>query len=114
MTHDLFKSFIDTFGATLEKIEVVDIKDNVFYALITVEIQGKSLTIDARPSDAIAIAIRTKSPIFVANHVIKDAIKVDAMKAGSGKVMVGFEQDTEKLKEILEKMNPEDFGKFKA
>jgi len=114
MTHDLFKSFIDTFGATIEKIEVVDIKDNVFYALITVEIEGKSLTIDARPSDAIAIAIRTKSPIFVANHVIKDAIKVDAMKAGSGKVMVGFEQDTEKLKEILEKMNPEDFGKFKA
>lgn len=114
MTHDLFKSFIDTLGATLEKIEVVDIRDNVFYALITIEFQGNRLTIDARPSDAIAIALRTKSSIFVANHVIKDAIKVDSLKTGAGKIMVGFEQDTEKLKEILEKMNPEDFGKFKA
>jgi hypothetical protein len=114
MTHDLFKLFIETLGATLEKIEVVDIKDNVFFALITIEHQGKRVTIDARPSDAIAIALRTKSSIFVANHVIKDAIRVDTMKSGTGKVMVGFEQDTEKLKEILEKMNPEDFGKFKA
>jgi len=114
MTHDLFKSFIDSLGATLEKIEVVDIRDNVFYALITLELQGNRITIDARPSDAIAIALRTKSSIFVANHVIKDAIKVDSLKTGAGKIMVGFEQDTEKLKEILEKMNPEDFGKFKA
>jgi len=114
MTHDLFKSFIDTLGATLEKIEVVDIRDNVFYALLTIELQGNRITIDARPSDAIAIALRTKSSIFVANHVIKDAIKVDSLKTGAGKIMVGFEQDTEKLKEILEKMNPEDFGKFKA
>jgi len=113
MTHDLFKSFIETAGATVEKIEVVDIRDNVFYALITIAQGSARLTIDARPSDAIAIALRTKSAIFVAAHVIKDAIKLDS-KTGAGKVMVGFEQDTEKLKEILEKMNPEDFGKFKA
>jgi len=100
-------------GVTIEKIEVVDIRDNVFYALITLAHEGARYTIDARPSDAIAIALRTKSSIFVANHVIKDAIRVDA-KSSAGKVMVGFEQDTEKLKEILEKMNPEDFGKFKA
>lgn len=113
MTHDLFKALVDTLGATIEKIEVVDIRENVFYALITLSHESGRLTVDARPSDAIAIALRTKSPIFVANHVIKDAIRVDA-KTSAGKVMVGFEQDTEKLKEILEKMNPEDFGKFKA
>ena len=113
MTHDLFKLFIDTLGATIEKIEVVDIRDNVFYALITIVLGNARFTIDARPSDAIAIALRSKSPVFVANHVIKDAIRLDS-KTTSGKVMVGFEQDTEKLKEILEKMNPEDFGKFKA
>lgn len=113
MTHDLFRSFIETLGATIEKIEVVDIRDNVFYALITIVHGDTHLTIDARPSDAIAIALRTKSPIFVADHVIKDAIRVDA-KASASKVMVGFEQDQDKLKEILEKMNPEDFGKFKA
>ncbi len=113
MTHDLFKSFVETLGAVIEKIEVVDIRDNVFYALITVAHGGSRLTIDARPSDAIAVALRTKSTIYVADHVIKDAIRVDA-KSSAGKIMVGFEQDTEKLKEILEKMNPEDFGKFKA
>src|SRR5512136_2535550 len=70
MTHDLFKSFIETTGAAIEKIEVVDIRDNVFYALITIVHGNGRLTIDARPSDAIAIALRTKSPIFVASHVI--------------------------------------------
>lgn len=113
MTHDLFRSLVEALGTSIEKIEVVDIRDNVFYALITIDHGGTRLTIDARPSDAIAIALRTKSPIYVADHVIKDAIRVDT-KASAGKVMVGFEQDQEKLKEILEKMNPEDFGKFKA
>ena len=114
MTHDLFKSMLDTLGATIERIEVVDIKDNVFYALINIEIEGAQFKIDARPSDAIAIALRTQSQIFVADHVIKDAIRVDTSKDSSGKIIVGFEQDKDKLKEILEKMNPEDFGKFKA
>lgn len=114
MTHDLFKSLVDTLGVKVEKIEVVDIRDNVFYALITVEWDGNLLAIDARPSDAIAIALRMNCSIFVADHVVKEAIKVDTGKEPTGKVMVGFEQDKEKLKEILEKMNPEDFGKFKA
>lgn len=114
MTHDLFKSMLESLGATIERIEVVDIKDNVFYAIISVEYNGTTFKIDARPSDAIAIALRTNSGIFVASEVIKDAVQVDASKDTAGKVIVGFEQDKDKLKEILEKMNPEDFGKFKA
>ncbi|HOJ14733.1 MAG TPA: bifunctional nuclease family protein [Deltaproteobacteria bacterium] len=114
MTHDLFRSFVEHLGVVVEKIEVVDLKDNVFYALITVIKGDERLQIDARPSDAIAIALRTNSPIYVAEHVVKDAIRVDTAKPAAGKIMVGFEQDQEKLKEILEKMNPEDFGKFKA
>ena len=114
ITHDLFKSMLDTLGATIERIEVVDIKDNVFYALINIEIDGAQFKIDARPSDAIAIALRTQSQVYVAEHVIKDAIRVDSTKDSAEKVVVGFEQDKDKLKEILEKMNPEDFGKFKA
>jgi len=114
MTHDLFKSMLESLGATIERIEVVDIKDNVFYAIISVEYNGTTFKIDARPSDAIAIALRTNSGIFVASEVIKDAVQVDTSKDKAGKVIVGFEQDKDKLKEILEKMNPEDFGKFKA
>ena len=86
MTHDLFKSMLDSLGATVERIEVVDIKDNVFYALITVEYKGSKVKIDARPSDAIAIALRTHSGIFVAGHVIKDAIRVDNLKDTTGKL----------------------------
>lgn len=114
MTHDLFKSMLEILGATIERIEVVDIKDNVFYAIISVDYNGAKFKIDARPSDAIAIALRTNSGIFVASQVIKDAVQVDTSKDAAGKVIVGFEQDKDKLKEILEKMNPEDFGKFKA
>jgi uncharacterized protein len=114
MTHDLFKSMVETLGVKVEKIEVVDIRDNVFYALITLEAGGNRLSVDARPSDAIAIALRMNCSIFVADHVVKEAIRVDTGKEPTGKVIVGFEQDKEKLKEILEKMSPEDFGKFKA
>ncbi len=114
MTHDLFKSMVDSLGAKVEKIEVVDIRDNVFYARITLELKGERHTIDARPSDAIAIALRTGSSIHVASHVVQEAVRVDTDKEPEGKVVVGFEQDKDKLKEILEKMNPEDFGKFKA
>jgi len=114
MTHDLFKSMLDTIGANVVRVEVVDIKDNVFYALITLDIDGNRITIDARPSDAIAIAVRTNSGIYVANHVMKDAIPVEAAKNSTGKVIIGFEQDADKLKDILDSMNPEDFGKFKA
>jgi hypothetical protein len=114
MTHDLFKSVMETLGVKVEKIEVVDIRDNVFFALITLEYNGNKVTVDARPSDAIAIALRLNCAIFVADHVVKDAIRVETSKETGGKVIVGFEQDKEKLKEILEKMNPEDFGKFKA
>ncbi|HPC47309.1 MAG TPA: bifunctional nuclease family protein [Deltaproteobacteria bacterium] len=114
MTHDLFKSLVETLGVTIEKIEVVDLRENVFYAVITVVRSGERLQVDARPSDAIAIALRTNSPIYVAEHVVKDAVRVDTTKPNAEKIMVGFEQDQEKLKEILEKMNPEDFGKFKA
>lgn len=114
MTHDLFKSMIETLGVRVDKIEVVDIRDNVFYALITVDNNGNKLSIDARPSDAIAIALRAECSIFVADHVVKEAVRVDTGKESTGKVIVGFEQDKEKLKEILEKMSPEDFGKFKA
>lgn len=114
MTHDLFKSMVDILGVKVEKIEVVDIRDNVFYALITLDFKGEKISIDARPSDAIAISLRTNCSIHVADHVVKEAIRVDTAKEPAGKVIVGFEQDKDKLKEILEKMNPEDFGKFKA
>lgn len=113
MTHDLFSTLLEKLGTRVIKIEIVDIKNNIFYALIVLDHQGELMSIDARPSDALAIALRTKARIFVAAHVVKEATHVE--DAGTGvKVAVGFEQDQDKLQEILEKMNPDDFGKFRA
>jgi hypothetical protein len=113
MTHDLFKSFIETIGATIEKIEVVDIRDNVFYALITIVHRHRApyhrCKAFGRHSHSAQDQVRHLRcrPCDQGCHPARSQDKC-------GKIMVGFEQDTEKLKEILEKMNPEDFGKFKA
>ena len=115
MTHDLLKSMIEHLGAKVIKIEVADLKDNVFYAIITVESNGEVFEIDARPSDAIALALRTQAKIYVAEDVLNRASHVESKEKAEGpKIAVGFERDKDKLKEILEKMSPEDFGKFKA
>lgn len=105
MTHDLFKNIMDQVGGRLLRIEVVDIKDNTYYAALHLEFGGKTLVIDSRPSDAIAIAIRLDAPIFVHDVVIEKALRSEP---GSGTV-----DDKDKWLELLEKMNPEDFSKYK-
>jgi len=114
MTHDLMAELLRRIDVRLSKIEIVDLKDNVFYALLVLEVGGEVVSIDARPSDAIALAIRTKARIFVANHVVKQATHVEEEPATGDKIAVGFEQNQDKLQEILERMNPDDFGKFRA
>ncbi len=104
MTHDLLKSFLDQLNISIEKIVVNDVRDNTFYALIHCRYNNQSLTIDSRPSDAIALALRVDSPIFVEEEVVK--------KAHSLKFDESLE-DSEKLKKWLENLKPEDFGKYK-
>ncbi len=113
MTHDLFKAVLDAFHTSVKKIEVVDVKDNVFYAVIYAEMGGKRYRIDSRPSDAIAMALRLDAGIFVAEKVIRESagLKVSEELAVD---MIGFESDAEKMKDLLDVMNPDDFGKFKA
>ena len=114
MTHDLMAALLKRVDVRITKIEIVDLKDNVFYALIVLETGSEVVSIDARPSDAIALALRTKARIFVANHVVKEATHVEEEPATGDKIAVGFEQNQDKLQEILEKMDPDDFGKFRA
>ncbi|NJD62076.1 MAG: bifunctional nuclease family protein [Deltaproteobacteria bacterium] len=103
MTHDLFKNVMEQLGVSLKKIEITDIKDNTYYAVLHLETGGKTLTIDSRPSDALAIAIRLGAPILVHESVIEKAVRVEA-EGG---------QDKDKWAELLEKMDPEDFSKYK-
>ena len=104
MTHDLLKNFLDELNISIEKIVVNDVKDNTFFAQIHCRNKGQTVTIDSRPSDAIAIALRTEAPIFVENEVVK--------KAHSLKFDENLE-DSEKLKKWLEGLKPENFGKYK-
>jgi hypothetical protein len=105
MTHDLLKSVMDKTGVRLLKIEITDIKDNTYFAELHLEANGKPLVIDSRPSDALALSIRLGAPILVHEAVIEKAVRIDA-EAGPG-------QEKDKWAELLEKMDPEEFSKYK-
>ncbi len=77
LTHDLIKLIIDGFGAKLEKVVINDLRDNTYFARLIFKINSSIISIDARPSDSIAIALRTKSPIFVAKSVMDEGGAVE-------------------------------------
>ena len=104
MTHDLIKDILDTLGVTVVKIEVNDLRDNTFYANIHLDMEGMHYAIDARPSDGIALALRTNAPIYVKEEVIEKARKIDLRQGKEG---------AEGLDELLERLTPKDFGKYK-
>jgi hypothetical protein len=108
MTHDLLKNVMDAMEAQVTRVEVCDLRDNTYFALIHLAQGEKELCIDARPSDAIALALRVKAPIFVAEVVIQKARRVDL----TAKEAITSE-DAKKWTEILESLDPDDFGKYK-
>ncbi len=105
MTHDLVKNVLDSLNIKVLKVEIADLRDNTFYAYIHLVMDGKTFTIDARPSDAIAIALRTKSPIYVDEKVIKKSKKMDLESIKE----VEKTDESKELKDLLEKMSPDDF-----
>ncbi|HPW45113.1 MAG TPA: bifunctional nuclease family protein [bacterium] len=108
MTHDLMKNMLESARITISRVEVNDLSDNTFYAKVCLETASGEVILDSRPSDAIAIALRTKSPIFVAKHVIDKSRKIDLFQENSSSVL-----KEKKWAEILESLSPEDFGKYK-
>lgn len=108
MTHDLLKNMITNLGASVRRVEVHDLADNTFYAKVYLQRGSEEFELDARPSDAIAIALRVKSPIYVARHVIEKSRKIDLAKDSGTD-----EMRRRKWTEILENLSPEDFGKYK-
>ncbi|ADK86023.1 protein of unknown function DUF151 [Desulfarculus baarsii DSM 2075] len=105
MTHDLLKNLIDGLGHSVVKVEVVDLRDNTFYALIHLLGPGGEFSMDCRPSDAIALGLRAGAPIYVAEGVIAEAAPKTSAEMAS--------TSDDKWKDILERMKPEDFGKYK-
>jgi bifunctional DNase/RNase len=104
MTHDLLKNVISDLNAIVEKVVVSDLKDNTFYALIHLTLDNGNVAVDARPSDAIALALRAKAPIFVEENVIDHAKTIDFSSEKA---------DSERLQRWLESLDPEELGKYK-
>ncbi|MDD8020737.1 MAG: bifunctional nuclease family protein [Acidobacteriota bacterium] len=104
MTHDLLKNFLDQVNIKVDKIVINDVRDNTYYAVIYCRQHDLSYLIDARPSDAIALALRTNSPIYVDEEVIK---MTKSPELGQNP------EDSERLRKLLESLKPEDLGKYK-
>jgi uncharacterized protein len=104
MTHDLLRNVIQDLRARIDKIVVCDLKENTFYALIYLTVNGDVVAIDARPSDAIALALRARAPIFVEERVIDHAKNSD---------LAPEKGDTERLQKWLESLDPDEMGKYK-
>lgn len=110
MTHDLFKNFTEILNIKVSKAEICDLKDNTFYARIYFISEDRTFSIDARPSDAIAIALRFKAPMYVDDSVIVKS-KTDEKIPGEP---VDNSEEGKKWADYLEKLAPEDFGKYKV
>jgi len=104
MTHDLLRNILSEIEADVQRIVVCELKENTFYAMIYLNRQGQTMAVDARPSDAIALALRTKAPIFVEDDVVESAKGLDLSKNTT---------DSERLQQWLEGLNPDDLGKYK-
>ena len=104
MTHDLLRNVISDLDGTVDQVVVSDLKDNTFYALIHLEVNGEPLAVDARPSDAIALALRARAPIFVEDRVIDNAKTND---------FAPDKTDAERLQKWLESLDTDEMGKYK-
>ncbi|HEX2227625.1 MAG TPA: bifunctional nuclease family protein [Candidatus Binatia bacterium] len=113
MTHDLLRNILGEVGCAVESIEITELKENTYYAMVRLRLAGRELNIDSRPSDAIALALRTKSPIYVAKAVLEASSVLQQSEDTAGPVENISNVSQEKWAEILEKMNPQDF-KYKT
>ena len=104
MTHDLLNNVIQGLNASLEKVVVCEVKDSTFYALMHLRLPAGRVVVDARTSDAIALALRASAPIFVDEDVIEEAKSLDFKPE---------QADSARLQKWLESLNPEDLGKYK-
>jgi bifunctional DNase/RNase len=103
MTHDLIKNVLAGLDARVHKVVVTELKEDTFYAVIWMERDGKIISVDSRPSDALALALRVDCPIFVEEEVLKTSKKATATS----------ETTSEELRKWLEGLNDEDLGHYK-
>jgi hypothetical protein len=101
LTHDLLRNVLTELGVTVGRVVITDLKENTFYAYLELHRGGERILVDARPSDAIALAIRTRSPVFVESTVLERARTTDATPD---------QADRDRLQKWLESLDPDDLG----
>jgi len=104
MTHDLLRNVISDLDGRVDRVVVSELRESTFFAVIHMTVRGEAVAVDARPSDAIALALRTRAPILVEEAVIDTAKTVD---------FASSPVDNERLQKWLESLDPEDLGKYK-
>ncbi len=108
MTHDLIKNLLETLEVQVARVVVTDLRENTFYAVLHLKLGTNEYTVDSRPSDAIALALRVAAPIFVDEDVFPKAGKMEVSKEGEPMKA----DDPEQLREWLQNIKPEDFEKY--
>jgi uncharacterized protein len=103
MTHDLIKNVLAGLDAHVHKVVVTELKEHTFYAVIWMEREGRIISVDSRPSDALALALRVDCPIFVEDEVLKT----------SKKAASSAEASSEEMRKFLENLGDEDLGRWK-
>ena len=110
LTHDLIKNILESLNARVQKIVVNDLRDNTFFAVIHLRLGTSDITVDSRPSDAIALALRVGAPIFVEEEVVHKARTVEVAK--ETEIGTGKGDDQAKIKEWLDSLKPGDFDRI--
>ena len=112
LTHDLCKNIILAMGGTLRRVHITRVENRTFYAELHIARSTGAVTVDARPSDSIAIALRFSAPIFAQESLLTALLLDDIQQDPEAIVDSGEEMNAEQLKRYLENLRPEDFGKF--
>jgi bifunctional DNase/RNase len=113
LTHDLIALVIEGLHARVTRVVVADVREGTFFATLVIEREKSVLSVDARPSDSIAIALRAQAPIFVNEDLLQDPQGEGSEPTPPEPPSAPSEEDkAEQLRRFLEKLNPEDFGKF--
>lgn len=110
LTHDLLKAVLTELGATLVKVTVSDLVEHTFYAELDVQVGDRHHVVSARPSDAVALAVRTGTPIFAAEKVLEEAGQARSSAGGGGEGGEGEDEIVEEFRDFIERVNPEDFA----
>lgn len=110
MTHDLIKNILEAVEARVVKVAVTDLRENTFFAVLHLQLAGAEYTVDSRPSDAIALALRVGAPIYVDEEVVRKAKSLEVAPAPEAETLKA--DDPEKIREWLGSIKPEDFEKF--